>query len=555
MALSCLARVASSVIFSAPSSIAERLRLWASLALATALWLCPLWINPTPVVPPLLWGGICLGLWQLLTPPSGASSTNQPLTFLLATLGLMLTWRSASGANALAAWVCLLAIGLSAHLGRTLVAQTKADLIAWAWLLAGLINSGLALIQYAGWTAEPAGTAFGFIRQRNNMASLCMLATAALFYLCYQSQRSLRWAAPCGALLMAALAATASRTGFLQLVLLSGLLLLGFMRCKRRLAVLCLVCLVSYALAAWLLPQLIGSGESVVLRVLGTASSSADGLQLQDSRKPLWSNTWAVAVQHPLWGVGWRELAYSLQITDFGAAARFGYQADNAHNLPLQLAAELGLPFAALWLSAFALYVLYRARSTWLARQEDWQATSLLGWTALIVLGVHSLLEYPLWYAPYQVALGLALGLVAHGSHVRGTGREPWILAFAGMTVGAGVALILFCIYAAFDYHRVSQLFKPADQRSAFYQTNTLRSAEGSWLFASQVRFAKLLMMTVTPDNAQEAWQLGQQVIHFSPEPRVFKVLIAAGTLLAPHDLIIQKELAILQRQLVLIGR
>ena len=115
--------------------------------------------------------------------------------------------------------------------------------------------------------------------------------------------------------------------------------------------------------------------------------------------------------------------------------------------------------------------------------------------------------------------------------------------------------MIVFCTYAAFDYHRVSQLFKPSDQRSALYQTNTLAKVEGSWLFANQVRFAKLLMMTITPNNAREAWLLGQQVIHFSPEPRVFKALIEAGQHLATQDTSVAAELAILQRQLAIIQR
>ena len=35
-----------------------------------------------------------------------------------------------------------------------------------------------------------------------------------------------------------------------------------------------------------------------------------------------------------------------------------------------------------------------------------------LAWAVLAVIGVHSLLEYPLWYGPFQIAFGLCLGLL-----------------------------------------------------------------------------------------------------------------------------------------------
>lgn len=545
-------------------------RFWAGLFFATGLWLCPIWLGPTPAVPPLLWGGAGLGLWLWFTPKGhhaiGLAVTADPLlaglTGLLLSLGIMVLWRSQNLANALAANLCLLAIGLAAYLGKVLAAQGKAHLIAWAWLLAGLVNSALALIQYAGGTLEAAGTAFGFLRQRNNMAGLCTVAWAALLYLSQRHLLRLKWALPMSSCLMAALAATTSRTGFLQLTLLASLLLVGLYKHKSsRLAILCLASLASYAIAAWLLPQWIGSGENVMLRVLETTSTSAEGLQLQDSRKQLWDNTWRVAAQHPLWGVGWRELAYSLHMTDFGAAARFGSQADNAHNLPLQLAAELGIPFAALWLCACAGCVLCMARRTWLAQQDGLKTRSLLGsllgWAALLALGIHSLLEYPLWYAPFQIALGLAVGLIMTNSQptpqqtLEATSQPPaW-----GFSQISGAALLLFCAYAAFDYHRVSQLFLANADRSVLYKTNAMASAERSWLFASQVRFAKLFATPVTAVNAAQMWSLGQQVIHFSPEARVFKTLIAAGEWLAPTDANVAAQLVVLKRQLLFIER
>jgi O-antigen ligase len=579
-----------------PLAITVQRRFALLLGLA-ACWLCPIWLDPTPTVPPLLWGAVCLG-WLLCLHQPLQLRPRAGLMILLALLGGMIAWRSTSLPNTLAALLCIAGIGLAAHLARSLHGQGLVSLIAWGWLLAGLVSAALALAQYLGATPEPAGTAFGFLRQRNQLATLCNLALAALLYLVH-GQRQLDlpkvpWsrisAALCAAFLCAALAATCSRTGLLQLtflILATGALALRARGMRRHeLLAAALTLGTAYWLAAWLLPPLAGSTETVMTRVFGVAHDAASGgtaaleLQLQDSRRVLWHNTVLLIEQSPWLGVGWRELAYALNTTDFGVAARFPVQADHSHNIVLQLAVELGLAFTALW-CALVMVWLYRR---WSGRTRAPQ--HLLAWAVLAVLGIHSMLEYPLWYAPFQIALGLALGLLDADE----VGREPWIPAFAGMTIGAGMrmgarttleagmmrawawawawagmrmaatrwlgaALILFCAYAAFDYHRVSQLFRPADQRFALYQTNTLAKAEGSWLFASQVRFAKLLTTPVTESNAKDMWALGQQVIHFSPEPRVLKVLIAAGEWLAPSDAQIAAEIAVLKRQLLLIER
>jgi O-antigen ligase len=564
---------------------------WIRLGLLVAIWLCPIWRDPTPVVPTLLWGGICLGLLLLLSSKTNQIDSNDRVNtqrprslhlLLLVVLAGMVAWRSTSSANALAAGVCIAAIGLSAHLSQLYIQHKLVHWIAYGWLLGGLINSALALAQYFGLTPEPVGTAFGFLRQRNQMATLCTTAIVALLYVIHTA----RWLRPieqrllpqrllpqrflalsAAAVLCAALAATCSRTGFLQLIVVCATALA--LACKTsiarrgQLALAACAFIACYALAAWALPQLSHHPETVMTRVLDAADTAR--IQINDSRRPLWDNTRALIEAQPLFGVGWRELAYNLHITDFGVSPRFHAQADHTHNIVLQFAVELGLPFTMLWF----LLLLYGVISLkpWRVRAP----AALLGWGVLTMIAIHSLLEYPLWYAPFQIALGLALGLVIACQPTAPTSQAasaPRISSLAGMTRSAtmkkimaqvpsicGAGLLLFCIYAAFDYHRMSQLFLSTDKRADIYQANTMAKVEGSWLFANQVRFAKLLITPVTEANAKEIWTLGQQVIHFSPEPRVFKVLIAAGGFLEATDTLIAAELAVLKRQLALIER
>ncbi|WP_258305060.1 O-antigen ligase family protein, partial [Escherichia coli] len=73
----------------------------------------------------------------------------------------------------------------------------------------------------------------------------------------------------------------------------------------------------------------------------------ADGSQTCVGRATLWSNVLELIAQRPWAGWGWGELDYAHYIHPF-AGERFCVLLDNAHNLPLHLAVELGLPAALL---------------------------------------------------------------------------------------------------------------------------------------------------------------------------------------------------------------
>lgn len=506
---------------------------------------------------PLLWGGLCLGLWALLDAFSRFTKAQQTKAslpklgaLLLLSLGAMVAWRSASAQNTLAAALCLAGIALAAHLSAKADLARAARVAAWGWLLAGLCNAALGLIQYFGWTDEPTGVAFGFLRQRNHLATLCNISLLALLYLWWAHAPRLPAAttpAPtaqshwhrlgllaAAVLPTAALAASCSRTGLLELLIwLSSAAVfvwrsprLRRLECPKRLRLrrdliwLIAQIVVLYAVCVYALPKLSGSPETLLGRVTQLAPTQQG--EVHDARRLLWSNTLTLIQQNPLAGVGWRELAYALRMADFDAAHRFTEQADNAHNLLLHFAAELGVPFTALWLGALLWLVL---------RGRPWRVDSahrLLGWSVLLLLGIHSLVEYPLWYAPFQIALGLSAGLVFSSASPQPFTSKPsqptTSLRPAGIGL-AGIAFIAFCGYALFDYHRIRQIFIPQPERSAGYQADPFAQGQQSWLFADYVRFATLVTTPVTPENAREMRTLAQQTLHFSPEPRVLEVL------------------------------
>ena len=98
------------------------------------------------------------------------------------------------------------------------------------------------------------------------------------------------------------------------------------------------------------------------------------------------------------------------------------------------------------------------------------------------------------------------------------------------------IIILVFVAYAAWDYHRVSQIYLPPEDRSPAYRSNTLAKIQGSWLFQNQVRFAELTTTRLTSDNAARINTMAHELLHFSPEARVVEKLIDSAGLLGRLD-------------------
>lgn len=424
--------------------------------------------------------------------------------------------------------------------------------LAAGLLLAALGGALIGLVQFflgdPGWApwvyASAPGQAVGNLRQRNQQATLMALGVWALLWWLARLQgvsaaitarHGLRRWAP---LLLAALlpwalvllavggAATASRTGGLHWLVLLGLLMLW----RRSSGVLVPAVgglgLAVYLLAAWGLPQLLQ--EAAGVRMDGLFVRLGDDSHPCGSRLALWSNVLQLIALRPWTGWGWGELDYAHYITPF-ASERFCNLLDNAHNLPLHLAVELGLP-AALLLCGLALWAVLRVRP-W--READ--PARQLAWGVLAIVGVHSLLEFPLWYGPFQLVVALALLVLAAprlgciGASWRRTARA---LGAAALLASAALGLAL-----AHDYGRVSQLYRPLSQRPADQRVPAPSElARQLWFFSVQAEFAALTTSAVTPANARQMHGLALRLLHFSPEPRVIERLIASARLLGLQD-------------------
>jgi hypothetical protein len=314
-----------------------------------------------------------------------------------------------------------------------------------------------------------------------------------------------------------------------QLLLLLVLFgLWGARRQPRALRVL-LVAALTYALSIVLLPRLLGMdplGSGMLARL-------QEGDSLCASRLTLWANVLHLIAQKPLLGWGWGELDFAHFMTLYDGP-RFCEILDNAHNLPLQLAVELGLALT-LACSALATWAVWRAKP-W--REKD--ATRQMAWAVVAVILLHSLLEYPLWYGPFQMAMGLSIWLLwrrterTSGKTKTNNPSSQYLKARAATFLI--VLLFIGVTYAAWDYNRISQVYVSPQNRMSAYRDNTLQKIKDSWLFQGQVEFATLASLELSPENAVQVNTLAKSLLHFSPEPRVVEALIESAELLGQAD-------------------
>ena len=414
--------------------------------------------------------------------------------------------------------------------------RVSARLLAITWLAAALISSLMALLQYFGLAAalEPwisptlPGEAFANLRQRNQFATLTSIGLVALLTCVVLRTNPSRprptWAYPSALLLALGNAASSSRTGLLEWGLVLALVLWWNRSRRMPLAPLAVSALLMYGLAVLLLPTLL---------TLATGISS-DGLwgRLADnggySRRVLWDNVLTLIAQKPWFGWGWGELDYAHFITSY-PGARFTEILGNAHNLPMHVAVELGIPAAVLMCAGLAWTV---------GRAAPWRETDparQMAWAVLAVIGLHSLLEFPLWYGPFQVALLLCVAWLWQTRPLTASPTQRVNQKSRVSTLIAAAAVLLALGYVGFDYIRVTQLYLPVDKRWPVYQQDTLAKVQDSWLFAPQVRFETLLTTDVTPANAQTMQALAQSVLHYSPEAKVVAKLISSALLAGQH--------------------
>ncbi len=358
----------------------------------------------------------------------------------------------------------------------------------WGWVVAGGLNLGIAVVQVfwpgaidGDWIAHSGfpGRAVGNLRQPNHLSSLLLWSCIAVAVLLQLGRLRGRWAALLFASFVFAVVLTASRTGLVSVVLLAvwgGL----DRRLSRPVRGLLVAAPLLYAVS-WL-----GMAQwaAVSAHSFGGTERLAE-TDISSSRFAIWRDTLALIRQQPWTGVGFGEFNYAWSLTP--SPHRPTALFDHTHNLPLQLAVELGLPLALLVIGLLVWALWQGARRAWLATGELGTAQRS-AMVMVLMISLHSLLEYPLWYSyfllPAAWAWGFALWQPAAGSKAVAAAvqRPSMALAVANMVVVLAAAL------SVLDYSRVAAIFA-ADEGSAALDVR-IAAGQRSVLFAHHADYA-----------------------------------------------------------------
>jgi O-antigen ligase len=362
-------------------------------------------------------------------------------------------------------------------------------------VVAGVASSAIGIVQVfapaladGDWLARShtPGRAVGNLRQPNHLSSLLLWAFVAALWL-GETRAIKRWASTLLAVVfLFVVVLSASRTGAVSVGLLA---LWGVLdrRLSRHARVLLWLAPVLYAVF-WLGTSAWADHSHQVFGGETRFSTKGD---ISSSRYGIWSNTIALIRMHPWAGVGFGEFNFAWTLTPFpGRPVAFF---DHTHNLPLQFAVELGLPLAALVLALLSWALWVALRSALRARDDPDPAQAPLRRAAFMMVFlilVHSLLEYPLWYAYFlfPAAFAFGLGLVDAGAAAAGGGAAPAGPQRTRPLVLASMLLMCGGLASVADYARVVVIFSPSDKAAPLAQ----RIADGrrSVFFAHHADYA-----------------------------------------------------------------
>ncbi len=229
----------------------------------------------------------------------------------------------------------------------------------------------------------------------------------------------------------------------------------------------------------------------------------------------LWQEAGSMFLHAPLLGIGFGQYAWQhFQLLPTLHMTYMGGMYNNAHNLVFQVAAEMGSA-GLLVLFGSLIFWIMQARRRMLSL-EHWWAYALLA-----VLFMHSLLEYPLWYAYF---LGIAALLMGMLDHTRFRLRPPILYripVYVMLVFGLASIQQLYENFSRLEYILAD---RPVAANDTAYLTriwqNMALVQQESVLRPYAELFAGLTMDSA-PVSIENKLALCERVIRFSPNESI----------------------------------
>lgn len=343
----------------------------------------------------------------------------------------------------------LISFAIAMIFGATLTAQSDglkelSFTLASIFIVAGLISVLFQLVQLINLNWYPfvmplahdrSPRPFGNLGQPNLLSLLMCFSVASCWYLYVTRRIKANLSLAFALFLLIGIALTQSRICWVILPLLVVLCwhqpLDGPSVSKLALIFLLLfyIALVSF------IPDL--------MKHLGIVMESAQQRAGQTSvRLVLWKQAWTISLLHPWFGSGWFQFgAQQVMLSSLFPPTEYS---NYAHNIVLDLAAEIGWPITILIFST-AVYWFYQSCL------RRWRNLSVR-YMSLVLLAIflHSMVEFPLWFAYMLIPFGVIVGAVS----IQQLGMREVRIARSWVAVFL-VSSVLLISAITWDYQRI----------------------------------------------------------------------------------------------------
>lgn len=414
-------------------------------------------------------------------------------------------------------WAALLMM-LGQYLREELGLSRLTTILAGFLLLGAELNAAAGILQHYRWhtwldsviTVKTSLAVYGNMAQPNHFADYISLGLISLGLLHMRAKLRVWQVLLLVMPLLFVLVLSGSRSAWFYLLAMNMLALVWLRRdpSGKPLMRYTLLLLLGFGLMHLIvqMPALSGAAGSIdtVQRMFAEAKSGSVRLYL-------WRESVHIFLQYPWLGAGFGQFAWQhfIWVQELHATHVVGLY-NNAHNLVMQLAAEMGLAGIGVLFATLALWV----RQAW---RSEYTLYHWWGHAVLAVLAIHSLLEYPLWYAYFLGVAAITLGVMDNTTYrleMRNLGR----LAVASMLLLSLLSMAQLLVgYRSLHGLTVMRPTSAADESYYDRVNKNLAEVNGKPMLYPYAEYFMSSMIEASAAHLDEKLALNGRVMHFVP--------------------------------------
>jgi hypothetical protein len=314
--------------------------------------------------------------------------------------------------------------------------------LSYVFLASGTVTGIITLCQWTNLDASLPGMVnisgsqrpYANFAQPNNMATFLVMALMSCLYIYEKKKIQSKWLFSCAALIVMGVALSQSRTAWVAAIAI--ILYLGFYQYKG------IIRLKWYYSTAWFIFFISCIVAFPLLSQLAVQAMDTDVVQSRDvvsratgdmSRLAIWQQMLAAIQAEPWWGYGWYQT--SVAFVSISDTIQGPVWIRSAHNFILDFL---------LW-NGFIIGLPFLAYFGYWGYQLNKHVNSVESVIGILMIGavlIHSMLEFPQYYAYFLLPVGFIIGLVqSQQSNIKMITLSPNY-----MRAGYAVSLILLIL-------------------------------------------------------------------------------------------------------------